>query len=188
LAKISALPKVIAFVGPMGSGKSTLAKLVKEVLGGEIISFAGPLKKAALAMQIPYENVYGTPEQKAEPLAILGGMSSRRFQQLLGTEFARNLVCDDFWIRQFEAAVWAAKSEFVFCDDLRFLNEAAAIKKLGGVIIRVIRNGKTVAASEHPSETEQLLIDADYGMVNDDSLDVMRQRLANLRKDLERES
>lgn len=174
-------PKLIAFVGPMGSGKSTLAKALQRHIGGKIISFAGPLKKAAEALQIPHENVYGTPEQKAQPLQLLCGKSSRQFMQLLGTEFGRNMIGDDFWLRQFEQSFWAADCDYVFCDDLRFLNEAALVRKLGGTIARVVRHEQPVSLDRlHASEIEQAQIDADCAIHNTGTAAALHEDICEL--------
>ncbi len=49
-------------------------------------------------------------------------------------------------------------------DDVRFANEAAAIREMGGIPIRV--NGPGVVASCHVSETEQAGIAVDYELAN----------------------
>ena len=46
-------------------------------------------------------------------------------------------------------------------DDVRFLNEAEAVKREGGIIIRLERDGVTTGG-DHASETEQLQIVPDY--------------------------
>jgi hypothetical protein len=133
---------------------------------GKIISFAAPLKAAMLALGIPRRNVHGTTAEKSQALDMLGGKSARQFAQLFGTEFGRKMIADDLWLKLFEYAIWAADTEYVFCDDLRFLNEAKAIRKLGGTIIRVSRPGYSPLRDAHASELEHLSIEVDHWVDN----------------------
>jgi hypothetical protein len=86
---------------------------------------------------------------------------------------------DDYWVNK----VWEQMDELqltlkvVVITDVRFLNEAKAIKDRGGIIIRVIRpQRKTIwktivgllqRGSDHISETEMDKIDADMVVLND---------------------
>jgi hypothetical protein len=54
-------------------------------------------------------------------------------------------------------------------DDVRYINEAAAIRAVGGIIVRIIRPGLT--PMDHSSETEQQHIIADYTVTNDEHLE-----------------
>lgn len=49
----------------------------------------------------------------------------------------------------------------IVTDDIRFKNEAEAVKMCKGILIRLTRPDVTTGGS-HPSETEQLEIEADY--------------------------
>jgi hypothetical protein len=50
-------------------------------------------------------------------------------------------------------------------DDVRYINEAASIRAVGGIIVRIIRPRLT--PMDHSSETEQRHIIADYTVTND---------------------
>jgi CRP/FNR family transcriptional regulator len=58
--------------------------------------------------------------------------------QTLGTEWGRQCMDADIWVR-----AWAARAALLtsaVADDVRFQNEADMIRNLGGVIIRVMRS------------------------------------------------
>ena len=78
--------------------------------------------------------------------------------QNFGTEVRRG---DDpnYWVKQWVTKIKACKTNIVV-DDVRFLNEAHAIKANGGYIIRIQRSDITQIAS-HQSETEMARISAD---------------------------
>ncbi len=55
--------------------------------------------------------------------------------------------------------------------DVRFPNEAQAIRAAGGLVIKVVRPSLGVPTDEHPSETSVDLVYADITIVNDGTLD-----------------
>jgi len=65
------------------------------------------------------------------------GKSPRELLQLLGTEFGRNMIHPEIWIRS--AVERIDSSSPVVFTDVRFDNEAEAIQEAGGVIFEVIR-------------------------------------------------
>ena len=87
----------------------------------------------------------------------------RALMQNYGTEVRRR-ENPDYWVNDWMFTV--AKENYPFkqnivTDDVRFLNEAKAVKDAGGTIIRLVRPDITTGG-EHTSETEQLQIVADY--------------------------
>lgn len=122
-------------------------------LGLPIRSFAGPLKAMLLAAGIPEANINGA--DKEAPLEVLGGRSARYAMQTLGTEWGRRTICDDLWVR-----LWLANmpERGCICDDVRFINEARALKNSGGKLICIVRSTKDFAKSPtHPSENFSIL-------------------------------
>lgn len=177
---------IVGFTGKLRSGKSTAAMYLIENRDYKLASFAKPLK-AALVEAVNREVMDAwTPEQSA---AFFGGTASfkelglftvedlnankevwRPMLQAFGTG-VRNLVDWDHWVNKAVDEL-SPDYDYVF-DDVRFLNEAQAIKSRGGLIVRLeapiearaYRAGQSVsellAVSDHPSETEQDLIAAD---------------------------
>jgi hypothetical protein len=95
--------------------------------------------------------------------------------QTLGTEWGREMVCDDLWIQCFRASV-ARIREFcpdanIVVTDLRFPNEEKCIREMGGTIIRIVRSSRKDVAS-HKSEEQP--ISADHVIYNDGSLEDLK--------------
>ena len=84
-------------------------------------------------------------------------ITNRKFLQLFGTEVGR-AIDPDLWVKSllydYREAVLSAEGSWSpdwIITDVRFPNEAKAIKAEGGILIRVNRD--TGAVDEHPSET-----------------------------------
>lgn len=113
----------IAFGYKMSAGKDTAVEYLINKYDGRKISFASPIYKIMDFAQ----RVCGLPTKK-----------DRRFLQLVGTDWGRN-INSDIWINL--ALDEARKSaENVFISDLRFPNELNALKKDGWVCVKINRN------------------------------------------------
>ena len=87
------------------------------------------------------EKSLNDPKLKERPTSyVFGGLTPRRLMQLLGTEFGRNLVSNSIWIDHLIERMRNMNSDKFIIDDVRFDNEAEAIKLEGGVIIEVVRD------------------------------------------------
>ena len=75
--------------------------------------------------------------------------SSRFVLQTLGTEWGRNYIADDIWVRCLRAR--AEQFDRIVVDDVRFENEAQAIKDMGGEMW-MIKRPSVVNDFDHPSE------------------------------------
>lgn len=142
-------PRVVALTGAAGSGKSTAADYLIRQHGYERVKFAGPLKRMAAAIGLDNAALEG--ELKEAPLDLLCGKTPRHVMQTLGTEWGRGCIGEDLWVRLWlrDASVRLFSSRVVV-DDLRFPNEAAAVRSLGGVIIKLA--GRGGIAGTHESE------------------------------------
>lgn len=178
--------RLIGLAGLAGSGKSEAARFFIKA-GFEPVKFAGPLKAMLRAY---FENVgvddpYVTDEMleghlKEQPTRFLAGISPRHAMQTLGTEWGRNAMASDFWIKALKARVepLLARGVDVVVDDVRFENEAAAIRSLKGTVVRVDRPGPTKITTNHVSESLAFL--PDLVVLNDDTLETLRDRLSAL--------
>lgn len=152
-----ALPRprtIIAFTGLAGAGKSTAAFHLVAHRGFERVRFAGPLKAMMAALGLTHEQIEG--REKETPCDLLGGKTPRYAMQTIGTEWGRDLIANDLWVRAWKAAVAAIPAGVpVVVDDCRFPNEAEAVQAAGGILVRVDRPGAGTA-SIHASEQHAL--------------------------------
>jgi hypothetical protein len=139
----SSLPRgvLIGLCGRKGSGKTTLVgTTLKRLLAPvELTRFAAPIKQALLAMGVPYASIEG--DEKEKPLEQFCGKTGRQLMQLLGTEWGRDMVGEDLWLRLAAAKVqkfWHYGLG-VLVDDVCFDDEADFIRGNGGIIINVTR-------------------------------------------------
>lgn len=143
-------PRVIALTGAAGSGKSTAADYLIRQHGYERVKFAGPLKDMMRALGFGEDDIEGGDKELSN--SLLCNKTPRHAMQTLGTEWGRKCIGEDFW-----AILWKdtaesilAKKGRVVVDDLRFPNEAEAIRKVGGVIVKL--EGRGGIAGAHASE------------------------------------
>ena len=155
---------LIGLTGYARSGKSTVARILRERDDFAEASFAAPIREMACA--ILGVNLARLDEIKSEPQAVLGGKTPRYLMQTLGTEWGREMIDPDLWVKACMARVAGSRryGNPVVISDVRFPNEAEAIRKARGVIWRVVRPG--TGATEHSSETSMDAIAADDTIAN----------------------
>jgi hypothetical protein len=129
---------IIGLCGAAGAGKDTVAGHLAINHGFRVLAFASPLYEAVAAITGMTVNELRDRSQKEEVIEWLG-KSRRELLQLLGTEFGRGMIRDDIWIRRLMTDVVPGKKYVI--TDVRFDNEAEAIREAGGVIIEVVRPG-----------------------------------------------
>ena len=165
-------PLVVGVCGNMGCGKDTGVEFFTDNYYTDSVrctklAFADPIREIG--------KIFGfTPIQMSdrtlkETVDERWGISPRKFMQLVGTEMFRNNLREDVWIQlaknriaelsmpyKIEIGVPRGiygKRRIIFVTDVRFPNEAAAIKDIGGIIVKVTRPGFSKSGENlHPSE------------------------------------
>jgi hypothetical protein len=147
---------ILGISGWARNGKDTIADHLIANYGYERVSFAAPMKEALYRLnpRITIDGVMSTPLKIG--VDVYGwddlkthGPEVRELLQRFGTEVGRELWGEDFWVN---AAVDTIKDgSRVVVSDVRYPNEADAIKKLGGEIWRIVRP-EFGAANDHASE------------------------------------
>ena len=168
--------KLIGVSGKMGSGKDTVGDIIRILTSGVIVSnetvqhtikvstnitgWGSPwtIKKMAGKLKFIASILSGVPvfkfedqefkQQKMDP--EWGDLTYREFLQKIGTDALRDKVHEEIWanslfVDQNHDSQWIVT-------DIRFPNEAEAIKKRDGILIRVNTTRECVA-SNHASET-----------------------------------
>ena len=141
---------IIGLTGPARAGKDTAAKHLALHYGMRWDSFAGPLKVMLQAgLGLGPEELYG--DLKESPLTRLGlDKSPRQLLQTLGTEWGRDCVDRDIWLKLAKARYDAPGGGYVVFSDVRFQNEADWVRKHGALIH--ITRADAPPVSAHSSE------------------------------------
>jgi hypothetical protein len=143
---------IIGLTGYAQSGKDTLAGMLIGLHGYDNRAFADPIRK------LLYEtNPLLKSEYRVKGLVDVHGWDkvkveydeARTLLQRLGVA-ARTVFGENFWVDQ--ALSGLSEGDKIVITDVRFPNEADAIKALGGQIWRVKRIG-VGAVNSHESET-----------------------------------
>jgi len=146
--------RIIGISGKMRSGKDTASSRIQVRYDATVRSYADPLKEAAAIMfGEPLETFYSHEGKLA--LNANWGMTNRDILQKFGTECARKVFYDDFWIRRFDLEVKKLAAEgatTIIIPDCRFQNEAEWIKSMGGTLIKIIRPSE----EHHPKFFESI--------------------------------
>lgn len=152
-ARIVVDHRLIGLYSPAAQSGKTFAATVLTHQGFELLSFAEPIKSMAreFLVQWGFSSLEATQLVLVDKHCVIPGtgITVRQLLQRLGTEFGRQQVCDDVWVR-----CWLAKAtryQRVVADDVRFLNEAKAIKAVGGQVWMIRRHG-VQRDTNHPSE------------------------------------
>lgn len=144
---------IVGICGFIGSGKDTIADYLVNNHGFRRESFANSLKDAVAAvfgwdrilLEGRTKEAREWREQPDEWWSTRLGMeiTPRWVLQNWGTEVCRRSFHDDIWIASLEHRLLKSNDDIVI-SDCRFPNEITAIKKAGGVVIRVKRGDEPV--------------------------------------------
>jgi hypothetical protein len=169
--------EILGLSGWARNGKDTVADHLISKYGYERISFAAPMKEALYRLnpKITINNVVSTPIRIG--VDIYGwddlkthGPEVRELLQRFGTEVGREMFGEDFWVN---AAIDSIEDgSKVIVSDVRYPNEADAIKKLGGEVWRVVRPGFG-AANGHASEHALNNYKFDYILDNNSGMELL---------------
>lgn len=165
--------QLIGLTGPAGSGKDTVADYLRDRHGFAVMSFAHPVYLGvSAAFGIPIEQLKDR-HFKEQPIWWIG-KSPRQLLQLFGTEFGREMVAKDIWLRvakrTLDEVCYLRDKDSAPCrvviSDVRFDNEAEWVRNLGGVIWHIHRPGVQPVAA-HVSEAGVSFEAGDERLVND---------------------
>lgn len=166
----SVKPLLIGLTGFAAHGKSTVASIFK-VYGFKEYALAEPLKRACMEIfGFTEDQVFGEGKYAIDKF---WNITPREALQKIGTELFRdqlkklmpNLDLGEFnivWIRKMEKYIQEtiAKNPYasIIISDVRNIDEAKAIKKLGGYIIRV-HNPRIKMGEEFRNHASEQMID-----------------------------
>lgn len=162
--------RLIGVSGRKRSGKDTFAARLTEAHGFTRIAFADPMRELALALDPLISpgwrlshivHAHGWEGAKENP-------EVRRTLQRLGTEGGRKVLGENIWVDTAMRTAHAAGGPVVFTD-CRFPNEAHAVRRAGGLVVRIERAGLP-NSDPHPSESAIDDWTFDYVVRNDGTI------------------
>ena len=171
---------IIGITGRAGAGKDTVADILKRTYPVATWAFAFPIKRMLNTILDVSIDAWKDREWKEAVLPSIG-YSPRKLAQTLGTEWGREALDENFWVRIAMAEAENFRFDYPTWDlaitDCRFENEADAIRARGGVIWHVVRPGDADATkSEHSSEAGvKIRLEFDMVIVNNAGLPELEQ-------------
>ncbi len=172
----------VGFVGKMASGKSVSAQHIISKYGGEILSFAGPLKQivAEIDTRKPWHLINEYVQQYIEPtlteqeydnlVQIIEETKNiphevpkpRKRLQFLGTDGGRKQVRETIWVDTLVGKIptlrWTDMNFAV--EDVRFRNEVKTLETHGVTVIKL---------NVSPEMQKERLLNL-YGTINEKAL------------------
>jgi hypothetical protein len=211
--------RIISISGTIGAGKDSIADFLITHHGFKRVSFAGALKDAVAAVfgwdRELVDGVSKASREWREEVDVwwsnrleMPNLTPRFVLQYMGTEVFRNHFHSDIWVASVEHKLLTSKDDVVITD-ARFANEVDAVKRSGGLAIRVVRGespewyqaaldynrgprgntnyllskSKLERFSVHPSEYSHIGLDFDAVIENNSTIDSLHDRISQLIKD-----
>ena len=152
------LPLAIGLSGRGGVGKSNTAHALGALAPCVNVPISTPIKAMmralyeAFGVDAPTIHRKLDGDLKREPCDVLGGRTPTFAMQTLGTEWGRDLIAPNLWVRWWvnEANGCIAAGLVPVNDSVRFAEEADAVRELGGVVVGLV--GRSDLAADHVSE------------------------------------
>ncbi len=168
---------LIGVSGKAFSGKDTVADIICFKFGGTKYRFAFPAYQAVkIAFNLTERDFQRDRKEKIMPE---WGLSPRQLMQKFATDFARDMIDPDVWVKraamEYENLKAADPKVLMIIPDVRFDNEADWIRSAGGTIIIVDRPDSCYQVAEHKSENGITRLPEDIVIVNDGSLSELNQ-------------
>lgn len=161
---------ITGITGKAGAGKDTAADYLVSQYGFVKVSFAATLKKML--------DVAGLPEpfNRDDKEKVVEGFDFtwREAAQKLGTEWGRSLD-PDIWVKLTMNSLDPHKNYVI--SDVRFENEASAIRKQGVLIHLVGRQVDLGKNANHPSEAGIIECLKDIRIENSDTIENLYKRM-----------
>jgi hypothetical protein len=157
---------VLGLGGEARSGKNYVASFIKEKFGFIPWALANPIKFMVYSQKdCPWSLetlFYGEkPKELRERL------------QILGTELGRDIYGPQVWVKQAEAFIFLAEREFeevgVVISDIRFPDEADFVRSLGGLVLKVEREGSGLSGGLEKHSTESLISQIEFDGIIDNT-------------------
>lgn len=164
------MSKLIGITGLARSGKDSFGNILVSKHGFKRTAFANALKTAVAYIANEDTTLYFDDETKELYTEALD-TTRRMALQKVGSA-VRLALGPDTWVRRVIRAWEAQGCPPTVITDVRYENEAEAIRSRGGIIVRVVRPGSGLTGEAAQHESEMRLADnlVDIEIVNDGTL------------------
>lgn len=173
---------IIGICGFAGSGKGTVGDYLERTYQFKQVSFAGVLKDiTAIMFSWPRDMVEGATAESREWREMEDPFWSKKFGekitpriilQRMGTEVIRNNLHQDFWLDALERKL--DPTEDYAITDVRFINEANMVKRVGGTLVRIRRGPEPEWYGDAIKQLRS--IDAKTKTIDFDNMDAMDKK------------
>lgn len=174
-------PRVIGIWAPAPqSGKSTVAAHLAELDAmSDRINFADTLRSIVLRLLLDsgvnHAEAHRYIRDGAYKEVVIPeiGKSFVDLMIAFGTVAGRGAIGPDVWVNTWKHRVRQfldLEATYVIADDVRFRNEAEAVRAVGGIMIGVVRPGATVSAARAAAEGHLTRHDMDVVVMNTGSI------------------
>jgi len=180
---------VIGLFGKMGSGKGIASAILKDAFDFTSLGITDPIKQLLKDfLNVPSYKLWGNSEERTEDV--------RKALQDFGA--CGRAQKKDIWLKHLILNIeknrkWT-QGERIVVDDLRYLDEAEELKRRYKATLIQIECPSSYSCVSDPKlrehESEKALEDVnlnllmDYVIVNDSSLEVFREKVVSLMKDI----
>lgn len=171
-ATMASLPKLIGLGYRARAGKDTVGEILERSFGYEPYAFAKKLKSLCYILT----ETADTADEFKENVQLCG-LTGRQLLIAVGKAL-REHVSPNVWIDALDIPGALEYHGRVVITDVRFPNEAAKIKELGGILIEVRRPGLPEDLDE--TETAGAAIKWDHTIVNAGSLEELEVMVGTL--------
>lgn len=166
-------PTLIGIHGPLNGGKDTVAAYIQSRHAGfRKYAFAQPIKQACNVL-FGFTQEQIEDRAKKEEVDPFWGFTPRKAMQLLGTEYGRNMLRDDLWIKRAEVEINNNQKigYNTIITDVRFENEAVWLRSRPNAILIYLQVPGLVRDEryKHASEAGISMDPSDIVIVNDKS-------------------
>jgi hypothetical protein len=166
---------IIGLTGYAQSGKDTVANILIEHFGYRRVAFADPIRKLLHEMNPTVKDggyrLRGVVDGYGWDVAKTAFPEVRTLLQNLGVG-ARNTFGEDFWVSQ--ALMGLEPTDKVVITDVRFTNEADAIKQYAGAQMWRIKRVGVNPVNEHVSESQMDGYSVDQIFVNNGTVEDLK--------------
>lgn len=169
-------PTVVGCIGNQGAGKDEICGYLRDKHSFVKVGFSDPIYELLWEMNPTIIDDITGRYYSYQALVHIYDMDTvkrlypeiRRWLQIIGTEYGRNVFGQDCWIRALDARI--KDSPLVAIRDVRFENEIDYIRARGGFIVHVESNRAPDRDQSHSSERLVFADHADYTVQNNGTL------------------